>query len=112
MHNYTPISEAVEEKECWRRALAIHKARERWGRKQALRRFRQSEPHLSCVDGLRVHETKNGFRMAVTGSRDRNLKLWDLKRVAESTDENAWCVASAIGCHSVSCDVFLCIPRF
>jgi WD40 repeat protein len=54
---------------------------------QSLLRYRSSQAHGATVDALKVHETKNGARFAVSGSRDRSIILWDIKKVADNDAE-------------------------
>ena len=44
--------------------------------------------HGATVDALKVHETRNGARFAVTGARDRSIVLWDIKNVVQNEQDN------------------------
>lgn len=50
---------------------------------------------------MKVHETNNGFRMAITGSRDRTIRLWDLNKVIVEENPTNWSPCS-LAAHDVS----------
>ncbi|KAI6196548.1 Histone acetyltransferase [Aphelenchoides besseyi] len=88
--NYEPISSRTLDVEPLKRAIAFGKEEKRWSIDRGLERWRSAQFHGATVDALKLHETKNGVRLAISGSRDRSLILWDVGKIATENDSALW----------------------
>ncbi|KAI6184497.1 F-box/WD repeat-containing protein 9 [Aphelenchoides bicaudatus] len=89
--SFEPVSNRIVDTEPWKRAFSFEQEEKRWQENQSLYRYRSVQAHSATVDSLIVHETPNGNRLAVSGSRDRSICLWNLKNVAENeTEKSTW----------------------
>jgi WD40 repeat protein len=88
---YEPISPRIIDVEPWKRAFAFEHEEQRWQKNQSLLRYRSAQVHGATVDALKVHETRNGSRFAISGARDRSIILWDIKNVVNNeSDKSKW----------------------
>ncbi|CAD5210562.1 unnamed protein product [Bursaphelenchus okinawaensis] len=92
--DFAPICRRSLQANPMEKALAIEKEKLRWQRNKGLNKFKMGCRNIAAIDDLKIHTTKNGNRLALTGSRDRKVLIWDLKKVAECEDDREWCVDS------------------
>ncbi|CAD5214901.1 unnamed protein product [Bursaphelenchus xylophilus] len=91
---YSPIQRRTLDADPMTRALAIEREKNRWMNNNGLTKYKFGVKNIGTIDALRLHKTKSGQRLAVTGSRDRKVVLWDIKKVAEREDQEEWCIDS------------------
>lgn len=85
---YEPISSRVVDEQPWLRAVAFDEEQRRWSAEQCLQRYRKAQVHSSTVDAIALHCTRSGTRLAVSGSRDRSLVLWNIGAIESNEAPN------------------------